>query len=200
MSNAIIEGDSKVHRMSLGVNVIRERLSAVRRAPVKFFRPFELGSIHGYVLGIGPEFFLLAEVDERIRFNGFLCIRLRDVRNLQAPEKHSAFIMKALSLRREKFPTKPRVELTDLPSLLKTASRAFPLVTIHREKVNPDVCHIGRVVDVANGKVSLLEIGPDACWDAKPSVYRLREITRVDFGGGYEDALFLVGGSPVSPS
>ncbi|HEX7424334.1 MAG TPA: hypothetical protein VF311_10690 [Terriglobales bacterium] len=36
--------------------------------------------------------------------------------------------------------------------------------------------------------------GPDACWDDKPETYRLREITRVDFGGDYEEALRLVGG------
>jgi len=44
--------------------------------------------------------------------------------------------------------------------------------------------------------VSLLEIGPDAVWDDKPETYRLSEITRVDFGGDYEGALHLVGGSP----
>ena len=42
----------------------------------------------------------------------------------------------------------------------------------------------------------LLEINPDASWDAEPREYRLRDITRVDFGGDYEDALHLVGGWP----
>jgi hypothetical protein len=44
--------------------------------------------------------------------------------------------------------------------------------------------------------VSLLEIGPDAAWDNESETYRLSEITRVDFGGDYEEALHLVGGSP----
>jgi hypothetical protein len=44
--------------------------------------------------------------------------------------------------------------------------------------------------------MSLLEINPDATWDDTPSEYRLSEITRVNFGGDYEDALYLVGGSP----
>jgi hypothetical protein len=67
-------------------------------------------------------------------------------------------------------------------------------VTIHREKVDPDVCAIGRVVEVKDGRVSLLEINPDATWNAKPKDYQLRDITRVDFGGEYEEALQLVGG------
>jgi hypothetical protein len=80
--------------------------------------------------------------------------------------------------------------------LLGTASRAFPLITILRETVAPDVCHIGRVVAVSDSEVSLLEIGPDADWDDEPESYRTKEITRVDFGGVYEEALRLVGGLP----
>jgi hypothetical protein len=55
---------------------------------------------------------------------------------------------------------------------------------------------IGRVTGIANGRVSLLEITPGAKWDKHPEEYRLREITRVDFGGDYEEALHLVGGPP----
>lgn len=46
--------------------------------------------------------------------------------------------------------------------------------------------------------MSLLEIGPDALWDDEPETYRLSEITRVDFGGAYEEALHLVGGFPLT--
>jgi hypothetical protein len=58
------------------------------------------------------------------------------------------------------------------------------------------VCEIGRVMGVEKGHVSLLEIGADATWYATPSRYRLRDITRVDLGGDYEEALQLVGGGP----
>jgi hypothetical protein len=50
------------------------------------------------------------------------------------------------------------------------------------------------VVEVRKGGVTLLEIGPDAVWDDQLETYRLNEITRVDFGGDYENALHLVGG------
>jgi hypothetical protein len=63
--------------------------------------------------------------------------------------------------------------------------------------VDPDVCWIGRVLGVDRNRVSLLEIGPDAKWDEKPTEFTLSEITRVNFGGEYEDALHLVGGDPA---
>jgi len=46
--------------------------------------------------------------------------------------------------------------------------------------------------------LSLQEIGPDAVWDEASTQYTLKQITRVDFGGDYEDALHLVGGSPAA--
>ncbi|HEU4395097.1 MAG TPA: hypothetical protein VFS92_05990, partial [Planctomycetota bacterium] len=147
------------------------------------------------VLDVGPKFFLLAPVSDRIRFEGFECYRVADVRGLR-PDTNPAFVESALRKRGERLPRKPRVSLRRTDELLVSASRAFPLVTIHREEVDPDACWIGRVVGVRRGRMSLLEINPDASWDPQPTVYRLGEITQVDFGGGYEDALHIVGGDP----
>ena len=63
--------------------------------------------------------------------------------------------------------------------------------------MDPDVCWIGRETRVGETKVSILYIDPDAKWDEAPTEYRFSRITRVDFGGDYEDALYLVGGEPA---
>ena len=166
---------------------------------VKFWSPYEEGSTQGYVLDIGPRFFLLGFVDDNIRFNGFQCMRLSDIRRLRVPDPYADFTVAALRKRGETLRKKPRVSLNSLPELLKSANRLFPLVTIQRERAKPDTCEIGRVVEITKSHVSLLEIGPDAIWDDEPTEIPLREITRVDFGGAYEDALHLIGGnSPKS--
>jgi len=179
------------HRLSTGLE------AAVRRRQlIRFWRPFEEGSVHGYVLAAGPQWFLLALVGDGIRFNGFQCFRRRDVRNLQMPHSHVRFVEAALRKRGERVPRRPRVNVLSLEGLLRSANRLFPLVTIHREQVDPGACWIGRVRDVDKKRVAMLEIDPDACWHHAPTDYRLSEITRVDFGGDYEDALSIVGGSP----
>jgi hypothetical protein len=163
---------------------------------VKFERRFEPGTFEGYVLDVGPHFFLLAVVREDMRFNGFSCLRIADVRRLQAPAKYAEFAEAALRKRGEYLAEKPNIDLGNISNLLRSANLLFPLITIHRERIDPDVCHIGRVASLKNGTLSLLEIGPDAAWDTELSPHKLREITRVDFGGGYEEALSLVGGAP----
>lgn len=179
-------------------NVRSTKLAAALRdrQPVKYVRPYEEGSVNGYVMAIGARWFMLAVLDGSIRFDGFQCSRLADVRNLQVPHPQAAFVEAALKKRGERLPRKPRVSVESIEELLLSANRAFPLVTIHREKVAPDVCMIGRVLGVKDGRVSLLETTPEATWAAKPNHYRLADITRIDFGGGYEGALHLVGGPP----
>lgn len=176
------------------------RLAAAQRDRllVKFTRPFEEGWVEGYILAVGPRFFVVALVRDVAWFNGFQCFRMSDVRGLQVPPKFAAFVEAALKKRGERIPKKPRVSVESIEELLVSANRAFPLVTIHREKVRPGKCRIGRILNVIGGRVSLLEINPDATWDSNSSEYKLSEITRVDFGGDYEHALHLVGGSPAS--
>jgi hypothetical protein len=114
------------------------------------------------------------------------------------PDPYASFAEKALKKRGDERPKKPRVSVASIQELLSSASKAFPLLTIHREQIDPDVCSIGRVLDVNKGRVSLLEISPDATWERSPTEYRLSEITRVNFDGDYEKALHLVGGDPAA--
>ena len=171
-----------------------EEMSRERRL-VRFSRRFEQSPLTGYVLDVGPKFFLLAVVSDRIWFDGFECLRIGDVSELRE-DTRAKFVEAALKKRGERMPRKPRIKLDSIEDLIESAGRAFPLVTIHQEVVDPDVCRIGRVVEVNKKQVSLLEIDPDAKWDKTPTEYRLNEITRVNFGGDYEDALSLVGGLP----
>jgi hypothetical protein len=162
---------------------------------VRLERRFEDFPVRGYVLDVGPKFFMLAVVSDRLWFDGFECFRIGDVRGLR-PDPYAAFAESALHKRGERLPRKPRIDLGNVGALLVSASRLFPLVTVHREVMEPDVCWIGRVLGIHRGRLSLLQITPNACWEEQPEAFRLSEITRVNFGGGYEAALHLVGGDP----
>lgn len=164
---------------------------------VRLSRRFEESAVRGYVLDVGRQFFLFALVSDRIWLDGFECFRLSDIKHIE-PDPYATFAEAALKKRAERRPKKGRVSVGSLEELLLSAGRAFPLVTIHREMVDPDVCWIGRVLGVTRGCVSLLEIDPQATWEETPNDYRLSEITRVNFGGDYENALHLVGGEPPS--
>lgn len=159
------------------------------QALVRVERSVEPGWANGYVVGVGPELFAMCLVSDLIVFNGFQVFRLVDLSSVEVPAPHAGFVERALRLREAKRPPDPSVDLKDLPSLVRSAAVAFPLITVHREIEDPGVCHIGVVEQVTHDALVLKTIGPDADWQDDRETFLLADITRVDFGGLYEDAL-----------
>src|SRR5260370_41166868 len=107
-----------------------------RRTFVRFESRFEHSPVRGYVFDVGPKFFLIAVVSDRIWFDGFECFRIGDVRNV-TPDPYVRFAESALHKRRERMPKKPRVSVAGIGELLLSAGRFLPLVTIQREDIDP---------------------------------------------------------------
>lgn len=165
---------------------------------VRLYARSQSGHTCGYVRTVGAEFVLTSVVGDGIWFDGFNCLRIDDLEAVE-PDPHAAFLEAVLKARANTEPASPAVDLDSVEDLLTSASGQFPLVTIHTEGDDSDVCYIGRVLTIEGGIVWMLEIDADAVWDADPTPHRLIGITRVDFGGDYEDALHLVGGAPSEP-
>lgn len=165
---------------------------------VRFWNSYDPEPAHGYVLDIGTDFFLFLFINDSIRFEGFECRLIADIKRLEVPNPFEEFIVAALSKRGECLDKAPEVDLSSVTSILNSASKLFPLVVIELGHKKKGVCFVGKVVDVSKGRLLMLEIGPHAVWEKKPSRFWLKDITRVSFGGGYEEALLLVGGDPYA--
>jgi hypothetical protein len=154
--------------------------------------PLDCARIVGYVHHVGHQWVVLGVVGCNIRYDGFSALRLSELISIVAPYENAPFVELALSLRGESQELAEMVDCSSLTALLRTVSAAFPLVTIHREFVNQNECDIGRVEEVSPTTLVLRGIGPDARWHETPTTIDLADVTRVDFGGGYEAALDLV--------
>jgi hypothetical protein len=174
---------------------LRPKLSSAcrERTLVTFRSRYESHRFEGYIVAVGKEWFLALEVHSAAFFYGFRAARYEELTEF-LPALHPEFIETALQKRKARAPKIPEIDLEDLASLLIGAGHQFPVVSIHCEAVAPDVCHIGKVVAVSPSTLSLQEICPDATWEKTIGDYPLAEITRVDFGGPYEESLVLVGG------
>jgi hypothetical protein len=156
----------------------------------------EDGWTEGYVAGIGHEFFVLLEIQNSARFDGYHCLRYADVTQCDAPAPSADFMIAALKARGIVRPPNPRLNLLSLAALLRSGSEIFPIVTIHLERLKPNVCYIGKAVSVTAMQIPLHEITPDGEWLDEPQPYNLSEINKVSFGGEYEESLLLVAGDP----
>jgi hypothetical protein len=148
-------------------------------------------SLRGFVMAYSETLTLLNVLTDDYFLNGYAVIRNQDVVSYSAYDDPNYFLYRAVRLKGIKPKRAPKVNISDWPRLLETANQLFPLITIHRELISTDVCHIGTIRSTRAKTFDFFEINPDAEWDRERK-YRFADVTKVDFAGGYEDALWRV--------
>ena len=151
----------------------------------------------GYLLGRSDSLVGLALLDDRVRFNGIDVFYIDQITELEVPAPHAVFYESALRLRADRAPEPPPLDLSSMRGVLESVSNIAPLVVIHREALEPEVCEIGRLTAFDAETFRLREIDPDADWADEDSEFRYEDVTRVGFAGEYEAALALVAGIVV---
>lgn len=164
---------------------------------VRILRTIPRGDkLEGFVLDVGSQWLLLHVLSSDVFLNGHAALRVSDVRSVK-PLGITSFWARALKHYAEN-PRRPgRVNLTSTRTVVETLARRFPLITIHTERRDPNVCYIGIPDAITSQSLRLREITPEARWENESTTYRLKEITRVEIGGRYEAALLAVGGLPT---
>ncbi|MBD8058082.1 hypothetical protein IC607_03765 [Cellulomonas sp. JH27-2] len=150
--------------------------------------------IDGFVVTIGTHWVVLQRLSDRVTFDGWTLLRLKDVQAVSIEVDADAFEIKALKARGQWPPVSPDLDADDVADAIRSAARMSPLVTVHDEFARPDVCWIGAVRSVGSRKVHLVEVSPRARWAKDRSRFALADITRLDVGAGYEEALYLAAG------
>lgn len=175
---------------------VRERLGRAQDelALVRIDRGSDVDSIDGYVVSVGAEWLLLAVLDHAIVLDGHTALRLEDVRRVRS-RSSGDMAQQALDLR-EQWPPGPPAVQVDLDSTwaMLTSLMTQPLVTVHPENEDADICFVGVPVGLGDRSLRLLEVTPRAVWASRPTKFRLDDITRIDIGGRYEQALLSVAG------
>ena len=118
-------------------------------------REFEASRICGYVLSVGPKWFVMAMVIDGIRFNGYECLRIAEAQSFRY-EPHATFKEAILWHRNDKRPEGKPVDVTNLQKLLRSAAAAFPLIAVHRGMADPDCRWVGRLILVGRKRLVLL--------------------------------------------
>lgn len=145
----------------------------------------------GYIVATGRSWFVLEMVTQSARFDGMACMRYSDVTDV-APEDHAAYLERALEARGAVRAAQAPVDLGSLQSIIESSAKAFPVITLHvpSEEIRYE-CFIGKVIALNPETVDFCHITRDGHWEDFLREIPLTEIMRVDFGGDYEEALFL---------
>lgn len=147
------------------------------------------GRTMGFVVGFSENLILFHVVNmDDFRLNGYNVIRIDDVKEYRAFDKSEFWQSRAVRRLRLK-PVRPiGISLSSFPELLESITKRYPLITLHLEKTKPKLCYIGPLLSMAKATFTIDDLDSNAEWSG-PRRFKFKDITRVDFGGGYEKAL-----------
>ncbi|MDX6598584.1 MAG: hypothetical protein QOE87_2471 [Gaiellales bacterium] len=162
------------------------------RTLMKVRSRYESEGATGYVVGLGTRWALLHIVNDDVAEDGFLATSLEMVAEIEPVDPEQSFFPRVMAMR-PPTASPPDVDLDDTRGLLQTAQRSFPLLTIQTEQHHPGACYIGRIASLDEDTALLHLVSPAGEWDEQDE-YPYESITRVGFGGRYEEALALAAG------
>lgn len=148
--------------------------------------------IIGYVVDLSSEFVVIHVQNNEILLDGYAILRIQDITFVENKPKHREFYTEALKLRGYTPKRPDGICLNSIASILESVNKHYPLVTVYREEISTDACSIGRLEKLTEKTLILQWLNPSAQWEGYSPRYRLANITKIDFGGLYEDALALV--------
>jgi hypothetical protein len=147
------------------------------------------GRTMGFIVGFSDDLILFHVLGtDTFRLNGYTAIRTKDVKDYRDFNKDKFWQNRAA---RQILPVRPAgISLTSVPELLASISKRYPLITIHPERTRPGTCYIGPILSMTEATFTIDNLDCNAEWTG-PRRLKFSDVTRIDFGGGYEEALAL---------
>ena len=169
-------------------------LSALKKAqmkyPIEVQRRFSEDQITGgFVVDFTDSLILFHNLDmDTFCLNGYTVILTKDITRHRVFNKADYWRERAIRHFGVK-PIKPAgISLASLPQMLKTVSEHFPLIAFHPEEKKPEVCYIGALTSTTERTLTIEDLNADCEWSG-PRRMRFSEVSRIDFGGRYEESL-----------
>lgn len=165
--------------------------AAAGRAIVRVVRTVAADTIDGYVNKVSADLCLLQPVRDRIDFDGFDIVRVADISAVLTSPK-AGYYATALRLKGLHPASTHPIQIGSVREVLKSGCRHTPLLVIHREVVAANECEIGRPHTVTGGKYRLEWMNSLGQFEQDDEVYKVADVTRIQFEGEYERTLALV--------
>lgn len=150
--------------------------------------PIDRSILKGFALDWNADLTVIQVMEDvHFRLNGYAIFRNSDIKRWRAVSP-DAFIGRAAKLNKLRPSKPPGVRFASMKEALDSAGAAFPLITIHCERIDRGVCYVGRLQKTNQRTATILSISPQAEWEMEER-YQLKDITLLEFGGTYENLL-----------
>jgi predicted RNA-binding protein len=146
-------------------------------------------ALRGFVATVSTDFVVVSVVDDQCHFNGATVLRTEDVTFV----RWGSDVLAAWTRVLQESPTAPGsvkyVDLSSWETVVRSVAASERVVTFHREVVDDSVCYIGTNVSVEGECVTADVISVEGTINGRFAL-RTGDLTKLDFGGGYEQSLW----------
>lgn len=154
-------------------------------------RPRIKERIAGFVVGFSSELILLHRLDwNTFTLDGYTLLKNRDVKQMRCFTRASYWQLRAI----QKLRLRPRrlsgIHLKNWAEAMDGVAKKFPVIHVEREIKYQNECWIGAPLEINSKQFEIDYLDPEAKWTG-PYGMKTSDVTRVDFGGGYERALAM---------
>ncbi len=149
---------------------------------------FELDMTDGLVVAVTDDWVVLHELAFGVHLDGLTALRLRDVSRVWFRDD-DAYHRRALAGLGAEVATYEVEADVDARGLLARAQAEGRLVAVHLEVLRDEPMTLGRLLELRRKRFVIHYLGRDGEWAREPERWRYRDVTRVEVGGRYLEAL-----------
>ena len=154
-------------------------------------RPKIQERIAGFIVGFSEELILLHRLDwDTFKLDGYTILRDSDVESKRFFTRDYYWQRRAIKNLMLRPKTPSGLTLDSWQKAINSISNQFPLISVEPEILRPDVAYIGVPLKFTSKLLVLDDLDCNAEWSG-PRNLQLGQITKVEFGGGYERALAM---------
>lgn len=170
-------------------------LSMLRRGRMK--KIFEIDraikdvpTLRGFIVDFSEELLLLHQLDvDTFSLNGYTAVQIRDVKRYGEATRGNWYYKAASHF--GVTPAHPeRIELDSLSALVRSVAQRHPLITLHPERKNPDICYVGHLSSIELKRFSIHDLNSNCLWAGQRSL-KFADISRIDFADRYSQGLWV---------
>lgn len=142
----------------------------------------------GRVLRVSEHVVLLERLDEQYEYDGLTALRPGDVTRVRSGNRELRAGSRLCSEKRTRLGFS-EVGLLEISAAMTVLAKAYSCVTLHMERLAPEMCFPGEPLEVDDDFVVFQQWGTLRTLDKTRLVLLLEEVTRVDADGKYQRML-----------
>jgi hypothetical protein len=151
--------------------------------------------IAGFINGYSAKLIMLNRFDwSTFKLDGYTVLRVKDIKTQRFFSHNSSWAKKAIRKLKIQPQMLPEISVESWSEVVRIGTQYFPLITLHCEIAYPNECYIGHLLEITSKRIVIDNLDTKAKWTG-PRTFELNQITRIDYGSGYETALAAVAAS-----